>query len=71
MACFAGQEVHLLPLELEQYMLWVYQCIFVPDVKLAIVHIVHYHIHPAEVVGGWVALLTIKPAYTFYLFGYA
>ncbi|MBA7589831.1 hypothetical protein ES708_31923 [subsurface metagenome] len=49
-------------------MLWVYQCIVVPDIKFSIVHIMHYHIHTAEVVGSGVALLTVKSAYFFYLF---
>ena len=51
-------------------MLWVFQGIFVADVEPAVMHIVHNHVHAAKVVGGGVALLPVKTAHLFYLFGH-
>ena len=51
-------------------MLWVLQRIFIFNVKLFVMHIVHDHVHPAQVVGGGVALLSVKLTHFLYFLGH-
>ena len=48
-------------------MLWVFQGVFLLNIKISIMHIVQYHIHSSQVVGRSVQLLSVKLSNIFYL----
>jgi hypothetical protein len=51
-------------------MLWPLQRVFILNVELAVMHIVHDHVHAAQVVGGGVALLAVKAAHILHFLGH-
>jgi len=52
-------------------MLWTLQGVIILDVKLLVMHIMHDHVHAAEVVRGRIAFLAVEGTYFLYFLGHA